>query len=88
MIRALSAEDAPPEKKALAVAFEKAKRGPEATGDFIRQSGRYPLTAVGDINTYAVFAETFLRTINEDGRTGYIVPPGILSDDTLKDFFQ
>ncbi|WP_373278239.1 hypothetical protein [Cylindrospermopsis raciborskii] len=52
-----------------------------------RESGRFPLTAVGDINTYAVFAETMRRLINSNGRVGVIVPTGIATDDTCKRFF-
>ncbi|MFM6398138.1 MAG: hypothetical protein ACKPFF_15805, partial [Planktothrix sp.] len=54
---------------------------------FIRESGRFPLTAVGDINTYAVFAETTRKLINSQGRVGIIVPTGIATDNTTKDFF-
>ncbi|MGC1395558.1 MAG: DNA methyltransferase, partial [Coleofasciculaceae cyanobacterium] len=42
----------------LAQDWEDAKHDADAQGKFIRESGRFPLTAVGDINTYAVFAET------------------------------
>jgi len=37
-------------------AFQHAKRKSEAESHFIRSSGRYPLNAVGDINTYQIFA--------------------------------
>ena len=48
---------------------------------------RFPLTGLGDINTYAVFAEVDRNLINPNGRTGFICPPGIASDDTMKIFF-
>ena len=54
---------------------------------FVRGSDRFPLTAVGKVNTYAIFAETFLRLINERGRAGLIAPLGIATDDTTKRFF-
>ncbi len=67
--------------------FEDAKHDAEAQSKFIRESGRFPLTAVGDINTYAVFAETTRKLISVNGRVGIIVPTGIATDNTTKDFF-
>jgi hypothetical protein len=83
LIKALAANN-----PALAAAFDIAKRQAEAGGVFVRTAGRYPLTATGDINTYAVFAETFLKLIGERGRAGFIVPTGIATDDTTKRFFD
>ena len=37
--------------------FETAKRLAEASSIFSRESGRFPLTGRGDVNTYALFAE-------------------------------
>jgi hypothetical protein len=37
--------------------FQFAKRSAEAASEFARNSGRYPLTGTGDVNTYALFAE-------------------------------
>jgi hypothetical protein len=54
----------------------------------IRQSGRYPLCGKGDVNTYAIFAEHNLATIAEQGRSGFIVPTGIATDDTTKEYFS
>jgi hypothetical protein len=67
--------------------FEDAKHDADAQSKFIRESGRFPLTAVGDINTYAVFAETTRKLISVNGRVGIIVPTGIATDNTTKDFF-
>jgi hypothetical protein len=67
--------------------FEDAKHDADAQSKFIRESGRFPLTAVGDINTYAVFAETTRKLISVNGRVGIIVPTGIATDDTTKRFF-
>ena len=50
-------------------------------------STRFPLTGRGDVNTYAVFAETFLNLMHAEGRAGLIVPSGIATDDTTKKFF-
>jgi hypothetical protein len=77
----------PERKPELARAFKEAKHEAEAQSKFIRESKRFPLTAVGDINTYAIFAETVREIINQQGRTGVIVPTGIATDNTTKDFF-
>lgn len=55
--------------------------------DSIRKSGRYPLTGKGDINTYAVFAELAHTIVAKDGAVGILVPSGISTDKTTKDFF-
>ncbi len=55
---------------------------------FIRHSGRFPLGGVGDINTYAVFTDLFLRTINPDGRAGLIVPNGLVTGFTYRNFLD
>lgn len=72
---------------ALAQAFEDAKHAAECTSKFVRSSNRFSLTAVGDVNTYALFAEHFRDLMNARGRAGIIVPTGIATDDTTKDFF-
>lgn len=72
---------------ALATEFETAKHTAECSSKFVRSSIRYPLTAVGDVNTYALFAEHFRNLTSAIGRAGVIVPTGIATDDTTKDFF-
>src|SRR5208282_3010980 len=54
---------------------------------YCRTSEEYPLTGKGDINTYAVFAELAYRLVAPLGRVGLLVPSGIASDMTTKDFF-
>lgn len=49
--------------------------------------GRYPLTGVGDVNTYALFAETISQIVSKDGLAGFIVPTGIATDDSTKAYF-
>jgi len=46
----------PETNPALWEAFLDAKRSSESESHFMRASGRYPLNAVGDINTYQIFA--------------------------------
>ncbi|MEH1770926.1 MAG: DNA methyltransferase [Nostoc sp.] len=81
-------KELPKKNPELAQAFEDAKHDAEAQSKFIRESARFPLTAVGDINTYAIFAETTRKLISSDGRLGIIVPTGIATSDTTKQFFS
>ena len=60
---------------------------PKARATSIRQSGRYPLCGKGDVNTYAIFAEHNRSVLGAAGRAGFIVPTGIATDDTTKEFF-
>jgi hypothetical protein len=71
----------------LSAAFEQAKHDAEDASLFVRASGRFPLTAVGDVNTYALFAELAVRLTNKRGRTAVIVQTGIATDYTCKRFF-
>ena len=74
-------------EKALYADFLAARRNAEAASLFAHDAGRYPLTGVGDVNTYALFAETFAQSMAEEGRAGFIVPTGIATDDSTKAFF-
>lgn len=67
--------------------FVAAKHGAEAASAFCHAEARYPLTGTGDVNTYALFAETMLRSVAPTGRAGIIVPTGIATDDSTKAFF-
>ena len=67
--------------------YQSTKRGYEATNLFYRESGRYPLSAVGKLNTYRLFAEAIDQLAQRNGRAGFIVPTGIATDDTAKDYF-
>lgn len=72
---------------ALFEEYTNAMHTADATGKFLRESGRCQLTAVGDINTYSIFAELTASLVNKKGRTGIIVPTGIATDDSNKAFF-
>jgi hypothetical protein len=63
-------------------------RESEGARQLIRESGRYPLTAVGKINTFAVFSELNRAVLGPTGRAAFIVPAGIATDDTTKAFFD
>ncbi len=83
MIAALAYED-----QALYAAFMEDTRQSEGESHLVRNSGRYLLCGRGDINTYAIFAETMRLIICPTGRVGCILPSGIATDDTNKLFFQ
>ena len=64
-----------------------AKESAEGTLAHVRASGRFPLTAKGDINTYALFAELARAIVSPNGRVGLLVPSGIATDKTTRGFF-
>lgn len=43
---------------------------------------------VGDVNTYAVFADHFRQAINPDGRAGLILPNGLVTGYTYREFLR
>ena len=87
LILALIRADAAPGEKALHHAFQDAKREAEASSQFIRSSGRFPLTGFGDVNTYAPFAECSASLKSVSGRAGIIVPTQLGTADTTSRFF-
>ncbi|MCI6982041.1 MAG: N-6 DNA methylase [Akkermansia muciniphila] len=52
------------------------------------KGGRFPLSGMGDVNLYALFAETNFKLKAENGRAGFIVPTGIATDKTTSVFFS
>jgi hypothetical protein len=69
-----------------------ARRSLEATSAFAHvnseDGGRYPLTGVGRVNTYALFAESISQIVHEAGHAGFIVPTGIATDATTQAYFS
>ncbi|MEV5383427.1 DNA methyltransferase [Streptomyces sp. NPDC052721] len=86
--RLIAALQKDPDGTRLYDEFEAAKRRSEGESHFLRVSNRCPLTGRGDINTYAVFAETDRILTSTRGRTGVIVPTGIATDATTQFFFK
>lgn len=84
----------PPDRSEVALfqEFQREKRLAEATSAFAHvngsDGGRFPLTGVGDVNTYALFAETIEQIRSQSGRAGFIVPTGIATDDSTKAYFS
>lgn len=67
--------------------FEGELRKSAGWSHLLRESGRFPLTGRGDVNTYAVFAETGRTVIGLQGRSGLVLPTGIATDATTAPFF-
>jgi hypothetical protein len=87
LIKELAAAPEGSLKRRLFEEFEDTKRGAEAASLFVRGAGRYPFCGRGDVNTYALFAETAYNLISERGRAGIILPTGLVTGDTTKVFF-
>lgn len=53
----------------------------ERTSSFINKSGKFPLSGVGDVNTYPLFTELdSLKILSPTGRMGMVVKTGIATD--------
>ncbi len=63
-----------------------ASRQSEGLGRLAR-SGRFPLTAAGQINTYGLFAETMRTIVGRSGIVGVITPTGIATDKATAELF-
>ncbi|MFN7151075.1 MAG: Eco57I restriction-modification methylase domain-containing protein, partial [Microthrixaceae bacterium] len=71
---------------ALFAEYRVESRRGQAEGSLIKRSDRYPLTATGKINTYALFTEHSCAVLDRSGRVGIIVPTGIVTDATTQAF--
>lgn len=60
----------------------------DSLGKFLRIGPRFPLTGMGDINTYSVFSELAQQLISGQGYAGIIIPTGIVTDHTTRNFFE
>jgi N-6 DNA Methylase len=76
-----------PVDSALHSEFENELRESGGWAHLLKESGRYPLTGHGRLNTYAVFAETARTVICSRGRNGMVLPTGIATDATTAPFF-
>lgn len=63
-----------------------AQQDAEAMSRFVRFSGRFPLTATGDIDLYPMFSELCLTFSKE--AWGLVLPTGIAINDSTKIFFS
>ena len=67
--------------------YQAAARHAASVSGFLRHTGRYPLGAHGDTNTYPVFTELMRNAISPEGRVGVIVPTGIATDNPTRHLF-
>ena len=68
--------------------FNAAVAASERTSAFVHaKGGHYPLAGTGDVNLYALFSELVLQILAPDGRAGLVVPTGICTDNSTKEFF-
>lgn len=80
-------EDLKSTQPELYQSFLDASRSADGESHLLRNGGSYPLCGVGDLNTFAVFAERSYRLLNSSGRVGMVLPTGIATSDTTKQFF-
>jgi hypothetical protein len=69
-------------------AYREGLRGIDGINAFVRSGVSYPLCGVGRVNLFALFAEAARALVSPDGRSGQILPSGIVTDDSTKLFFQ
>jgi len=67
--------------------WSEARRQVEAEANFLRASGRFPLSAKDKFNLYAVFSELVLNLYNARGRVGVIVKGGYITDKLCSNLF-
>ena len=72
----------------LYASYVQAQSETDAALNHVRTCGRFPLTGKGDINTYTVFAELARTLVAPHGCVGVLVPSGIATDATTKEFFS
>lgn len=87
LIKDLATSPVPADQR-LYADFQAELRKASGWSHLLRDSARYPLTGQGDINTYAVFAETARTVIAPQGRAGLVLPTGIATDTSTALFFS
>ncbi|OQB27229.1 MAG: hypothetical protein BWY10_01522 [Chloroflexi bacterium ADurb.Bin180] len=71
----------------LHAAYLCALRKADSETHYLQHSDRFRLSSGGRVNTYAVFADLARQLLSVDGRAGIIVPSGIATDYTYREFF-
>lgn len=72
----------------LAEEWQNALRSAATESHFMRESGRFPLGGVGDVNTYAVFTDLAWAALHPNGRAGIIIPNGLVVGFTYREFMR
>jgi hypothetical protein len=83
LIEKLAVEDPP-----LFESYGSASHRAEAMRGFATGSGRFPHTGGGRVNLFGLFAETARAVVRPSGSAGLVLPSGIATDDTSKQFFE
>lgn len=87
LIKRLSAAPPASSNFALFQVFSIEKRNLNATANFAKtpsnESGRFPLTGQGYVNTYALFTELAMQLRRPQGFVGLVLPSGVLTDAQL-----
>lgn len=68
--------------------WQETLRAAAALSSFTRQSGRFPLGGVGDVNLYALFADHMLTSKQQHGSCGFLAPVGLVVGDTYSAFLR
>lgn len=71
----------------LDVLWHAAVRANEGTSHVVKNSGLYPFTSGGKLNTYRTFAELFTFLVCGEGQVGVILKSGIVNAQDNQDFF-
>ena len=71
---------------ALAKDWNAARRRAAARGEFARSSGRFPQTAVGELNLYPLFAELGVSITKESGWVGMVLKSLMFTGSTWQSF--
>jgi len=82
-ISSLASED-----PVLYAEYRAEQRHSDGLKHFIHESGRFPLTNYGRLNTYSLFAELCRSVISAAGSFGLILPTGIATDSFNQYFFK
>ncbi len=77
----------PTENPELYKAYLQAQETARRAFEYARSCGHFPLTGKGDINTYMLFAELAQSLAAPTGIVGLLVPSGIATDESTKEFF-
>ncbi|MDP3462708.1 MAG: hypothetical protein Q8S18_07980 [Bacteroidales bacterium] len=68
--------------------FEDEKRKADSETQFLRESGKFKLSAIGDINTYGLFVESFYQLISSVGFCSIICPTGVATKSNTQYLFK
>ena len=73
---------------ALYAEYKAEQRHNDGVKHFVHETGKFPLTSYGRLNTHSLFTECVRSIIAPHGRLGVIVPTGIATDATTASFFR